>query len=57
MLTFLLRNPKGEEMLILSGLVEVIEKVFEEEMRENREKSGFGLFLKIREKLRRPSFN
>ena len=31
-------------MLILSGLVEVIEKVFEEEMRENREKSGFGLF-------------
>jgi hypothetical protein len=31
-------------MLILSRLVEVIEKVFEEEMRENREKSEFGQF-------------
>jgi len=32
-------------MLILSGLVEVTEWVFERKMRENREKSGFGLLL------------
>ncbi len=30
-------------MLILGRLVEVIEKVFEGKMRENREKSGLGL--------------
>jgi hypothetical protein len=31
-------------MLILRELVEVIEKAFERKMRENRKKSGFGLF-------------
>ena len=31
-------------MLILSGLVEVTERAIERKMRENREKSGFGLF-------------
>jgi hypothetical protein len=31
-------------MLILSGLVEVTEGTFEGEIRENREKSGLGLF-------------
>jgi hypothetical protein len=31
-------------MLISRRLVEVIEKVFEGKMRENREKSGLGLF-------------
>jgi hypothetical protein len=31
-------------MLIPRELVEVIEKVFEGKMRENREKSGLGLF-------------
>jgi len=30
-------------MLILRRLVKVTERVFEEKMRENREKSGFGL--------------
>jgi hypothetical protein len=31
-------------MLILRRLVEVTERVFERKMRENREKSGLGLF-------------
>lgn len=32
-------------MLILRRLDEMIEKVFEGKMRENREKSGFDIFL------------
>ena len=32
-------------MLILKRLVEVTEVAFEGKMRENREKSGFGIFL------------
>ena len=44
-------------MLILKRLVEVIEREFEGEMRENRGKSGLGMSEKIREKLKRPLFN
>jgi len=32
-------------MLILRGLVEVTKGAFERKMRENREKSGVGIFL------------
>lgn len=34
-------------MLILRRLVEVTERAFEGKKRENREKSGLGLFLEI----------
>ena len=36
---------QSEEMLISGRLVEVTEGAFERKMRENREKSGLGLFL------------
>ena len=42
-------------MLILRRLVEMTKRAFERKMSENREKSGFGLFLENSRKTEMPS--